>query len=147
MHIHVTWVSEYPRLSEEGEKESRGEATKRCMEELYHRQCGSRWEQICAPRALMHHQFCSPLLVSVVEKGTDWEWKPFNHSQDGVSFWGKVAFHPPAPTHMHTHISTHTHARTHTHTHTHTHANINCTQPECSMYCFCCPGWELPSGY
>ena len=34
--------SEYPKLSEESEKESRDEATHRGMEKLYQRQCGSR---------------------------------------------------------------------------------------------------------
>ena len=35
-------ISEYKRLSEEREKESRDEASQRGMEELYQRQCGSR---------------------------------------------------------------------------------------------------------
>ena len=34
--------TEYPRLSEESEKESRDETTQRGMEELYQRQVGSR---------------------------------------------------------------------------------------------------------
>ena len=34
--------AEYPRLSEESEKESRDEVTQRGMEELYQKQCGSR---------------------------------------------------------------------------------------------------------
>ena len=33
---------EYPRLSEESEKESRVEATQGAMVELYRKQCGSR---------------------------------------------------------------------------------------------------------
>ena len=36
--------TEYPRLSEESEKDSRDKATRRGMEELYQRQRGSRWE-------------------------------------------------------------------------------------------------------
>ena len=35
-------MSEYPRLSEESEKESRDETTQTGMEELYQQQCGSR---------------------------------------------------------------------------------------------------------
>ena len=36
------WNTEYLRLSEESEKESRDKATQRGMEVLYQRQCGSR---------------------------------------------------------------------------------------------------------
>ena len=35
-------ISEYLRLGEESEMESRDEATQRTMEELYWRQCGNR---------------------------------------------------------------------------------------------------------
>ena len=35
-------ISEYLRLNEESEKESRDDATQRSMEELYPRQCGSK---------------------------------------------------------------------------------------------------------
>ena len=39
--------SKYLRLNEENEKEKRDIATQRGMEELYQRQCGSRWELFC----------------------------------------------------------------------------------------------------
>ena len=42
-----TWKIKYSRLSEESEEDIRDEANLRDMEELYKRQCRSRWELFC----------------------------------------------------------------------------------------------------
>ena len=57
---------ENPMLSEDSEKESRDEATRRGMEALYQRQCGSRSELFCTESGRKEDFFLKILFYSAI---------------------------------------------------------------------------------